>query len=351
MESDTLLNDFQEKLGQLKGGSFELFVVDVLRATGRFSNITRNAVIGWAQIDIAATEADSISNNPRRWIFELKAMRMMTADVVLHIGMRKQDLLHHDPNIKFVLVVSGQVTQAARSHADRLGLEVWDALKLAGLTTEKIALAYFGERTRIPHEGSSLDSKAASLIASLHRLPPGRSDWGRFQQLSSEILEYLFCPPLEPPRYEFSDAEARHRRDMIFENSSVNDFWNQVRDTYGAHYIVADAKNYGAPLKKHPVLDIAHYLKSYGCGLFGLLLCRKGAGVSTLHALREQWIGGQKMIIVLSDSELEEMLRIKGQGGKPEEIIRKAIADFRMSLYKIFRIPTAPNNCSMVKWS
>jgi len=38
------------------------------------------------------------------------------------------------------------------------------------------------------------------------------------------------------------------------------------------------------------------------------------------------------MIVVLSDLDLIEMIRIKSAGGKPEEIIRKAIADFRMSL-------------------
>lgn len=119
---------------------------------------------------------------------------------------------------------------------------------------------------------------------------------------------------------------------MIFENPAVEGFWSYIRNTYSAHYVVADAKNYGAPLTKQPVLDIAHYLKPFGCGLFGLLLSRKGAGASALHALREQWIGGQKMMVVLSDSDLEEMIKIKAAGGKPEEIIRKAIAEFRMSL-------------------
>jgi hypothetical protein len=46
----------------------------------------------------------------------------------------------------------------------------------------------------------------------------------------------------------------------------------------------------------------------------GILLSRKGAGISASHAVREQWIGGNKMIVVLSDSELKEMMRIKSSG-------------------------------------
>jgi hypothetical protein len=119
---------------------------------------------------------------------------------------------------------------------------------------------------------------------------------------------------------------------MICENSTMTGFWTLIRTTYAAQYIVIDAKNYSEPIEKQPVLDIAHYLKAHGCGLFGILVTRKGASEAAEHAIREQWISARKMIVVLADTDVEEMLRIKTSGGKPEEIIRKKIADFRMSL-------------------
>jgi len=75
------------------------------------------------------------------------------------------------------------------------------------------------------------------------------------------FLEFLFCPPLELPRYEFSDADVRNRRDILFENPGADGFWAQIRGDYSAHYIVVDAKNYAKPAPKSSVLDIAHYLK------------------------------------------------------------------------------------------
>jgi hypothetical protein len=105
-----------------------------------------------------------------------------------------------------------------------------------------------------------------------------------------------------------------------------------IRDAYSAHYIVVDAKNYEEPLDKRPVLEIAHYLKSYGCGLFGMLVSRRGASEAGMPAIREQWIGAQKMIVVIDDNQVHEMLRIKSEGGAPEEILRNMIATFRMSL-------------------
>jgi hypothetical protein len=105
-----------------------------------------------------------------------------------------------------------------------------------------------------------------------------------------------------------------------------------MRGAYGADQVVVDAKNYSAFLKKRPVLDLSHYLKPYGCGMFGISCSRKGAGPSAWHAIREHWIGGRKMILPVSDSQLIEMVRLKGSGTPPEEVLRRQIANFRKGL-------------------
>jgi hypothetical protein len=38
------------------------------------------------------------------------------------------------------------------------------------------------------------------------------------------------------------------------------------------------------------------------------------------------------MIVALEDQHLEEMIRLKIEAGDPEELIRRVIAEFRMSL-------------------
>lgn len=327
-----LLSDFQDKLYALDPSSFERFVADIIRSTRRFSDIVINSVIDGYQIDIIANEVGVLSTVPRKWFIETKRVKHITADMIHAVLGKMHSIQHGYPNSTFILVGIGNISAHAREISTRFNIEIWDAIKLADLTPNDIANRYFGASLGTFSTKGEEESKSRSLLESLSMIPAGKGAWNRFQILCSEILEYLFCPPLEAPRYEFSDADSRNRRDMIFENSGADGFWGQIRNIYSAHYIVADAKNHGTPLNKQPVLDIAHYLKPYGCGLFGILLSRKGAGAPALHALREQWIGGQKMIVVLSDSELEEMINIKAQGGKPEEVIRKAIADFRMAL-------------------
>jgi len=99
-----------------------------------------------------------------------------------------------------------------------------------------------------------------------------------------------------------------------------------------SHYIVIDAKNYGRRIEKRAVIEIAHYLKLFGCGLFGIIVSRYGPARSGDYAAREQWIASQKMIIILSDDDVIKMLQMKAIGNRPEELLRSKIADFRVSL-------------------
>jgi len=283
-------------------------------------------------LDIVAIEVDSVGPIPPKWYFEVKKRELTSIDVVDSLLGKYHDLRPTNGPIRLVLVTSGSLTQAARHRSQSDGLEVWDSATLANLATPEVMERYFGEGAQLTESPQQNNRKSNLFLQALGNTPPGKEFWSAYQRLGSDIFEYLFCPPLEPPRYNVPDSDSRNVRDMIFENSTTTGFWALIRAAYAAQYIVIDAKNYSDLIEKQPVLDIAHYLKSYGCGLFGILLTRKGSNEAADHAIREQWIGAQKLIVVLSDSDVEEMLLIKSTGGRPEELIRKKIADFRMSL-------------------
>jgi hypothetical protein len=105
-----------------------------------------------------------------------------------------------------------------------------------------------------------------------------------------------------------------------------------MRACYGADFIVADAKNYCDEIGKDEALQMLHYLKEDGAGLFGLLITRKGLSEACQQALANHWIRHGKMVICLSDADVLQMLRLKEGGDNPEAVIRQAIEDFRLSL-------------------
>jgi hypothetical protein len=233
----------------------------------------------------------------------------------------------------FVLACTSPLTSGAREEAKRFGIEIWDPDRLAEIAPPSLIQKYLGLNVAgTPTTDKPTTEKAVSLTQSFLDIPAGNASWATYQRLIGDTAQFLFCPPLEAPLGELSDADGRNRRDLIMENGAPDGFWSRIRTIYDAHYVVVDAKNYRAPLKKHPILDIAHYLKPHGCGMFGIIFSRAGAGDAAAHAVREQWIAGRKMIIVLSDDDAKEMLSLKAEADDPEELLRRRIAEFRMSL-------------------
>lgn len=325
------LDQFKEALQLLSPIEFEKFVADLLKSSRRFSEVRIEAGPFDRGVDVEAIEADPLLERPRRWMFQIKKTRVVGVDVARYMHAITSMVQQEGPT-QVVLVAAGSITRSAQEVFARTGIQVWDAQKLAEIASPDLLADWFGTKTDVVAPDVATSQKSALFRAALDATVPGKKDWSAYQRLVADVLEFLFCPPLELPRYELSDSDVRNRRDILLENPSGDGFWTQVRNDYSAHYIVVDAKNYAKPIPKRAVLDIAHYLKPYGCGMFAMLVSRRGPGSAAAHATREQWIGGNKMIVHLEDSSLKEMLELRASGGEPQEVIRRQIADFRMSL-------------------
>lgn len=242
-----------------------------------------------------------------------------------------QDLQQTEHNSKLLVVSTSGYTKGAIAKAKNVGVFLWGPKELYDLYCNNPIEMSILEPIRST-EDSGLSGKANALKAALTGIESGKANWSKYQSLIVDILEFLLCPPLEAPKVELADSDKRNRRDIIFENSLSEGFWHIVRDIYQGYYIVVDAKNYIDPLNKRPVLDISHYLKPYGCGMFSIITSRKGYSSAGKHAAKEQWIGNKKMIVSLSDDDLLKMLDFKKEGVPSEDVIKKYISDFRMSL-------------------
>ena len=144
-------------------------------------------------------------------------------------------------------------------------------------------------------------------------------------------MEFLLCPPLEKPIPELSNQARTNRRDFIFPNYAISGYWFSLHTYYFAHFVVVDAKNFKDKVGKAEVLQIANYLSDHGAGLFGLIVSRNGGKRDAEITQREQWAIHRKMIVILDDSDMKQMLAIRSSGADPADLIRQKIEDFRLS--------------------
>jgi hypothetical protein len=199
-------------------------------------------------------------------------------------------------------------------------------LRAAGADPEAMG----GLAEAVLQQPSRLRSQADELLKRLGEVKAGRQSWSTYQDLCGDILEFLLCPPLSSPLRERSNSSKVNRRDIILLNYATTGFWDYMRAHYAAHYVVVDAKNYRGDVPKNAVLQVANYLSAHGAGLFGMIICRSGGDQSAEITRREQWAIHRKMIVIINDDDLRQMVSNKTSGTEPSDVLRQKLEDFRL---------------------
>ena len=227
-----------------------------------------------------------------------------------------------------VLVTTGVMSRHSLERLAAAGVRVIDGPALRDFIDDRFL-------DLLPTQGGGLRreplDRGSQLLRRLSEVQPGRADWSKYQRLAQEILTFTLCPPLEQPLPEHSNASGINRRDIILPNYSTSGFWHYMQMNYSAHYVVVDAKNYTKRVKKDAILQLANYLSEHGTGLFGAIVTRSAGDRGAEATRREQWVINRKLIVILNDSDLEQMIQLKQPGGDPGLVIRQKIEDFRLS--------------------
>jgi hypothetical protein len=313
---------------------FVSYLRTLLENSSEFHNINSEvaAKSGGFRADITAEEI--VDNRLQPVAIECKALGSYTVHRANEVLAQILEYRKKMDGVRFIFAFPGEMTKESLSAFDKADIKIWDQ--------EYIAERFQKQIKELQHPilqpmflGALLRKKKSpeeELIDQLRACQPSRSDWLVYQQLVGRILEKLFCPPLQTPISEHSDASGVNRRDFILPNYAESGFWAFLRSRYAADYIVVDAKNYTGKIKKKEVLQIANYLKPHGAGLFAMIICRGGGDTSCIHTLREVWAIYHKLIIVLNDIDIEQMLLSAKSGNPPESIIQQKIEEFRLAL-------------------
>ena len=96
--------------------------------------------------------------------------------------------------------------------------------------------------------------------------------------------------------------------------------------------MVVEFKNLTNPPNQEEIEFTAKYLYKKAKRSFGILCTRQPASKSALDARRKVWSEAEKLIVLLCDDDLRNMLRIKAANANPEQVIERHIYDFFMPL-------------------
>jgi hypothetical protein len=322
---------------------FISYLVQLLEKSGKYKEVKREEVLTGKDVltgkgvrIIVDIKAISREGN-KVTLLECKSFSALTEENLIKTIDRLKylsDQIRQEANTEIVLVLPSRLSDNSKKIGISRGISIWDVDYLANNFHDSIK--------SVPHPYYQnlllglvrlTATEEEKFIKELKNCLPGNENWWSYQNLIGKIFEHLFRPPLEAPIPESSDGSGSNRRDYILPNYASNEFWLFIREKYQADYIVIDAKNYSSKISKTHILQLANYLKPYGCGLFGIICCRNGGDSrGCAVTVREQWIAHRKLILILDDKDIENMLLAKSSGGKPEEILSGKIQEFRLSL-------------------
>lgn len=254
------------------------------------------------------------------YVIEAKSL-LATTELGIESAIRQLEYYRNIyPSANYILAVPNLFAEEYRQRVRAAGFTLWDSETLR-LGIPDIALPVCASPDI--YDG---------LISKLKYCQPGYENWQIYQRIVGEILAALFCPPLDAISEQNSDADRANRRDFIIPNYADCGYWPYLRRIYKADFIVVDAKNSAQEVAKDDILQVAHYLKEKGAGLFGLIFSRCGVAESAEMHLKDIWQNEGKMIIVLSDSDVEQMLLSRQGGNDPCRLIIEKIQEFRLKI-------------------
>ncbi|MFZ3519544.1 HNH endonuclease [Vibrio harveyi] len=315
----------------LKESEFIDSLTEILKSSNDYISVEKDTRFGSNK----RYEADIIARKVSKTVLiECKSYRSISKNLAANTINQMKAMGEELPQAELVLAVYGRLTDEIRKQIESEGITVWDLDYLAKTYSKQISLLT-NPMMRMLIGASNTPtqiSKSKELLDKLKKCNPGRKDCYIYQNLVGEIIEEVFCPPLQKPLGESSDHSKSNRRDFIIPNYANEGFWAFLRGKYDADYIVVDAKNYTRKVKKNDVLQVANYLKPHGAGMFGLIFSRNGGDSRGCEqTLREQWMVHNKMIVILDDEDVENILVSSTVSGATDVIGRK-IEEFRLSM-------------------
>jgi hypothetical protein len=132
------------------------------------------------------------------------------------------------------------------------------------------------------------------------------------------------------PKIQVRSDDGLDRRDAVYPIGYHHHFWDALKAQVRTRFVVAEFKDHCGPPTQTEVESIQQYLDLKALRTFGLLCSRKRAEKSAITARRRSWSEFSKMILLICDEDLLEMLDMKSNDEDPTALLDAQLNEFLM---------------------
>ena len=170
---------------------------------------------------------------------------------------------------------------------------------------------------------------AKRKYAEIAKLPTGKHEGAdrKYEDAASALLASLFYPQLDHADTQLRVDSGAQIRDLVFYNSRVEDFLQDIGTEFGSRQIVMELKNVKAIEREH-VNQLYRYLGN-DFGRFGVLVTRNPLPRAIRTNTIDLWSSKRFAIVPITDVDLELMVNLFEQKQRaPTDVLKRAYITF-----------------------
>ncbi len=162
-----------------------------------------------------------------------------------------------------------------------------------------------------------------NLLEKLKKCPLGKKGWQDFEEIGSEIFEFLFQEDFHDYSYikQAQGANKSQRKDLIINNNFIDtaSFFGRIYQDFRAKAIVIDFKNYESKLTQNEFLVPSKYMDR-SVGNFVIIISRKGIDDGAKELQKANFLN-DKLMLSVKELDLKEMITLKMKGEDPKKVL------------------------------
>ena len=182
--------------------------------------------------------------------------------------------------------------------------------------------------TITPPSPQNVDTQGSDLCQKLKAIKRGRKGWAEYERICETILKYLFPDDLVGWHKQRRTYDGLNRYDFVCRIRRNTEFWNFLVDHLNSQYILFEFKNYSKKINQGQVLTTEKYMLKQGLRRVAIILTRAGADNSADKMIQGAMREDGKLMLVVNDKMLCQMLRQKQSGLDPTDTLFELTDEF-----------------------
>lgn len=180
------------------------------------------------------------------------------------------------------------------------------------------------------------DNNNYGYIQRLDSIIEGNNNADKYEKFCVDVLKYLFSDILSLWEEQKKSNDDLYRFDLIckIKNNTNSEFFNTIEKYFLSKYIVFEFKNYIDEITQREVYTTEKYLYKTALRMVAIILTRNGVDKNGMKAIKGTLRENGKLLIVLDDNDIKQMIYAKENGEDYNEILINKLDNLLMTLEK-----------------